>query len=97
MTPLPDAPKRQRYLVHAAQETQLADFLAAAQDDADLIVLDLIGPRDAPHTAVLELDDATAQRLQQQFRDSGAAPDEQLTIEPDRPLSLFDADLAGTT
>lgn len=97
MTPLPSPTTRQRYLVHAGREDRLADFLAQAQDDADIVVQDLIGPRDVPHTAVLELDDATAQRLQQQFRASGAAPDEQLTIEPDRPLSLFDIAPTGTS
>ena len=94
--PLPPAAARQRYLVYAGREAQLAHFLVCARDDADIVVLDLIGPRDAPHTAVLELDPATAQRLQQQFRDSGDAPDLQLTIEPDRPLSLFDVTPAGT-
>jgi len=96
MMPLPPAAARQRYLVHAARAAQLVHFLVCARDDADIVVLDLIGPRDAPHTAVLELDHATAQRLQQQFRDSGAAPDLQLTIEPDRPLSLFDVPSSGT-
>jgi hypothetical protein len=90
MTPSHDAPARQRYLVHAGCGRPLNDFLALARTDADITVLELVGPRDAPHTAVLELDDATAQRLQQQFRDSGAAPTDQLTIEPDRPLSMFD-------
>jgi hypothetical protein len=96
MTPPTSPAAHQRYLVHGGREAQLADFLAQAQDDADIVVLDLIGPPDAPHTAVLELDDATAQRLQQQFRASGAVPEEQLTIEPDRPLSLFDIAPTGT-
>lgn len=96
MTPLPSPAAHQRYIVHAGRAAQLADFLAQATDDADIVVLDLIGPVEAPHTAVLELDLPTAQRLQQQFRTSGAPPDEQLTIEPDRPLSLFDIAPTGT-
>lgn len=96
MTPLTPPPVRKRYLVHADGEPQLAQFLALAQADDDIVVLDLIGPRNAPHTAVVELDGITAQRLQTQFRSSGAFPDQQLTIEPDRPLSPFDQQPAGT-
>ena len=89
------APGKARYLIHAACATPLADFLALAETDPEITVVDLIGPRGQPHTAVLEISEDTAQRLQRQFRDAGAPPTHQLTIEPDRPLSMFDSGAAG--
>ena len=74
--------------------TPLTDFLALAETDPEITVIDLIGPRGQPHTAVLEISEDTAQRLQRQFRNASAPP-HHLTIEPDRPLSLFDRGAAG--
>ena len=88
------APGKARYLIHAACGTPLTDFLARAETDPEITVVDLIGPRGQPHTAVLEISEDTAQRLQRQFRETGA-PTHQLTIEPDRPLSMFDSGAAG--
>ena len=88
------APGRARYLVHAADGTPLTDFLALAETDPEIAVVDLIGPRGQPHTAVLEISDETAQRLQRHFDDTNA-PSHQLTIEPDHPLSMFDNGAAG--
>jgi hypothetical protein len=88
------APGKARYLIHAASSTPLTDFLALAGTDPEITVVDLIGPRGQPHTAVLEISEDTAQRLQRQFREAGA-PTHQLTIEPDRPLSMFDSGAAG--
>ena len=88
------APGKARYLVHAACGTLLTDFLALAETDPEITVVDLIGQRGQPHTAVLEISDETAQRLQGQFRDTNT-PSHQLTIEPDRPLSMFDNGAAG--
>ena len=88
------APGKARYLVHAADGTPLTDFLALAETDPEITVVDLIGPRGQPHTAVLEISDEIAQRLQRHFRDANA-PSHQLTIEPDRPLSMFDNGAAG--
>lgn len=80
-------PAKARFLVHGAP---LNDFLAAAISDSDIAVIDIIGPRDRPHTAVVEVTPAKAQLLDQHFRMTGT-PTHQLTIEPDRPLSLFDS------
>ena len=88
------APGKARYLIHAASGTPLTDFLALAETDPEITVIDLIGPRGQPHTAVLEISEDTAQRLQRQFRDA-SAPTHQLTIEPDRPLSMFDSGATG--
>jgi len=88
------APGKSRYLIHATCCTPLTDFLALAETDPEIAVVDLIGPRGQPHTAVLEISEDTAQRLQRQFRDASAPP-YQLTIEPDRPLSMFDSGAAG--
>lgn len=83
-------PARQRFLVHAARGVPLNDFLAVAETDPDIAVIDIIGPRDQPHTAVVELTADKAQRLAQHFRLTGT-PAHQLTIEPDRPLSMFNS------
>lgn len=79
-----------RFLIHAARGAPLNDFLAAAATDADIALVDLIGPRERPHTAVVEITPEKARLLEQHFRLTGT-PAHQLTIEPDRPLSLFDS------
>lgn len=87
------ASTKNRYLVHAARGAPLNDFLAAAATDADIAVIDIIGPRDRPHTALVEVTPEKARLLDQHFRRSGT-PAHHLTIEPDRPLSLFDSGVA---
>ncbi len=77
-----------RFLVHAARGTPLNDFLSVAATDPEIAVIDIIGPRDRPHTAVVELTADKARLLDQHFRLTGTAA-HQLTIEPDRPLSMF--------
>jgi rRNA processing protein Gar1 len=47
-------------------------------------VVDTIGPVDKPHTVVAEMSQDTASSLERQFLHN-----DQLTIEPDQPLSLF--------
>lgn len=81
-------PDKSRFLVHAARGAPLNDFLAVAATDPDIAVIDIIGPRDRPHTALVELDQDKARQLDQYFRQTGS-PSHQLTIEPDRPLSMF--------
>ncbi|MRW93167.1 hypothetical protein GJ699_24550 [Duganella sp. FT80W] len=91
--PFPDAPAqpdKARFLVHAARGAPLNDFLTVAAIDPDIAVIDLIGPRERPHTAVVEISLDKARLLDQHFRQTGS-PTHQLTIEPDRPLSLFDS------
>ncbi|MCU6497537.1 hypothetical protein LPN04_06985 [Rugamonas sp. A1-17] len=78
-----------RYLIHAADSAPLADFLALADVDPEIDVVDVIGPRDQPHTAVVEISPDKARLLELHFRSAGK-PSQQLTIEPDQPLSLFD-------
>ena len=79
-----------RYLIHAADGAPLADFLALADIDPEITVVDVIGPRDRPHTAVVEITPDKARVLELHFRSTGS-PSQQLTIEPDQPLSLFDS------
>ena len=75
-----------RYIIRAVEDgPALAAFLASLADDAALRLVDTIGPQAQPHTAVVETDAGTAEQLEQAFRISN-----QLMIEPDRPLSLFD-------
>ena len=84
-------PDKARFLVHAARGAPLNDFLAVAATDPEIAVVDVIGPRDRPHTAVVEISPDKARVLDQHFQRTGT-PTHQLTIEPDRPLSLFGRD-----
>jgi len=72
-----------RYIVRASGEDDaLARFLAALDSEPAVRLVDTIGPpAGQPHTAVVETDAPTAERL----RHSSLY---QLTIEPDQPLSL---------
>jgi len=74
-----------RYIVRATRDDgELVRFLATLGAEPGVQVVDLIGPSSGPpHTAVVETDAPTAERLRQQTLD-------QLTIEPDQPLSLSD-------
>lgn len=83
---MPNAAGISRYLIRAAADgPALAAFVGGIRADAAVRVVDSIGPRDAPHTVVIETDTATAEQLKETFRSTN-----QLMIEPDRPLSLFD-------
>jgi hypothetical protein len=83
---MPHAVDTSRYIIRTVDDgPALAAFIAGLRTDAAIRLLDTIGPNAQPHTAVVETDAATAQRLEQTFRTSN-----QLMIEPDRSLSLFD-------
>lgn len=85
MPKLEPGAKKVRFIIRATGDVApLASFLDAARVDPGMTVVDTIGPPGAPHTAVIEMDRATADMLEQRFRET-----KQLTIEPDRPLSLF--------
>jgi hypothetical protein len=81
---------KSRFLIHAARGAPLNDFLAVAGADGEISVVDIIGPRERPHTAVVEITPEKARLLEQHFRQTATSA-HQLTIEPDRPLSLFDS------
>lgn len=75
-----------RYIIRPADDgAALIDFIARLQVDPRIRLVETIGPPGRPHTAVVETDPVTATQLEQDFRNSN-----QLMIEPDRPLSLFD-------
>lgn len=75
-----------RYIIRAVEDgPALAAFVAAIRANAAVRLVDAIGPREQPHTVVIETDAATARQLEESFRSAN-----QLMIEPDRPLSLFD-------
>ncbi len=84
MPPVTPASKHERYIIRASAPARLAAFIHDIAGDADAEVLDLIGPQDAPHTAVVAMPPQKAAGLAQHFQQSN-----ELTIEPDRPLSLF--------
>lgn len=82
--PLPPAALG-RYIVRAHRDDHtLVQFLATLDAEPGVQVVDVIGPSAGPpHTAVVETDAPTAERLRRQTLN-------QLTIEPDQPLSLSD-------
>lgn len=73
-----------RYIVRArSDDAALAAFIAALGAQPAVRLVDTVGPQGAPHTAVVETDPDTAEQLRRRNLN-------QLTIEPDQPLSLFD-------
>lgn len=75
---------RGRYIVRSGDSRLIAEFINGVDADPEIELLDLIGPAGEPHTAVVEMSHERAAAFAQQFRSSN-----QLTIEPDRPLSMF--------
>jgi hypothetical protein len=73
-----------RYIVRAANDSgALSAFIADIASNPAVRLVDTIGPGAAPHTAVVETDPETAEQIRRRHLN-------QLTIEPDQPLSLFD-------
>ena len=74
-----------RYIVRAAADAgALGRFIDSLGANPAVRLVDTIGPSAGPpHTVVVETDPDTAAQLRQRNQ-------HQLTIEPDRPLSLFD-------
>lgn len=82
---MPHTVENKRYIVRAAGDsTPLQEFITGLQGNPAIRLVETIGPAPQPHTAVIETDETTAQALAQRFRDNN-----QLMIEPDRPLSMF--------
>ncbi|MES2318225.1 MAG: hypothetical protein V4631_12115 [Pseudomonadota bacterium] len=78
--------KKIRFIVRGPEDGKaLADFLAMIKNDPDLELVDLIGPANHPHTAVVAVAAELAPSFEQRFHNL-----KQLMIEQDRPLSLFD-------
>lgn len=82
MPPTTSEPARERYIISADDPQQLTDFLHSADPDIDIV--DRIGPAGKPHTLIVTIPGDKAGFLAQRIRSTS-----QLTIEPDRPLSLF--------
>lgn len=74
-----------RYIVRAAADAgALGSFIESLGANPAIRLVDTIGPSAGPpHTVVVETDPDTAEQLRQRSQN-------QLTIEPDQPLSLFD-------
>jgi hypothetical protein len=85
---MPPSQDTNRYIVRAAGDTApLQSFIDSIVDDPVIRLAEKIGPAREPHTVVIETDVSTAQMLDLRFRSTN-----QLMIEPDRPLSLFEPD-----
>ncbi len=75
-----------RFIVRVRHEGgTLADFLAMIHEEPAIELVDTIGPAQQPHTAVIAVEPEQAPSFEQRFQHS-----QQLMIERDRPLSLFD-------
>lgn len=85
MSSTPTGQESGRYIVRSEDPGTLAGFLDSVADEPGIEVVDLIGPVGAPHTAVVAMPREKAIALEQRFR----ASNQLITIEPDRPLSLF--------
>jgi hypothetical protein len=85
---MPQSQDTNRYIVRAAGDTApLQSFIDSIVDDPVIRLVEKIGPAREPHTVVIETDVSTAQMLDLRFRSTN-----QLMIETDRPLSLFEPD-----
>ncbi len=74
-----------RYIVRARSDTgALSDFLSNIQNNAEIELVDTIGPQGKPHTAVIAVAPDQAPSFEQRFCNS-----QHLMIERDRPLSLY--------
>lgn len=78
-------PASGRYIVRATADAgALGSFIDSLGANPAIRLLETIGPSAGPpHTVVVETDPDTAEQLRQSNHN-------QLTIEPDQPLSLFD-------
>lgn len=85
MPTISPGPGTGRYIIRAQVPQRLVEFVDDVRKDPDMELVDMIGPAEQPHTAVVVMPHDAARSLQQRFHAS-----HQLTIEPDRPLSLFD-------
>jgi hypothetical protein len=85
--------QKTHYIIRARDDGNdaLARFLASIRGQPDIELVKTIGPPQQPHTAVLALSAAQAQALEQRFRLNN-----DLMIERDRPLSMFDSSQKGT-
>ena len=81
--PQPDRPDKAKFLISAKDNVPLNDVLATLAEDPDVDIVDTIGPRDEPHTAVVEIRAVKAQAWARRL----LANNQQLIIEPDQPLS----------
>lgn len=74
-----------RFIVRGRGNGALTDFLAMINNDPAIELVDTIGPEQGPHTAVVAVAPEQALSFEQRVRNL-----QQLMIERDRPLSLFD-------
>ncbi|MES2295389.1 MAG: hypothetical protein V4582_00020 [Pseudomonadota bacterium] len=87
MPTLPSGPGTGRFLISArkdADRAALTAFIEEVGRDKRMKLVDLIGPKESPHTLVVEMSNDMANLLATRFHTSN-----QLLIEPDRPVSMF--------
>jgi len=83
---MPNTGETSRYIIRAVDDgPALAAFIAGIPAIPAVRLVDTVGSKAQPHTAIVETDALTAEQLGLSFRSLN-----QLMIEPDRPLSLFD-------
>jgi rRNA processing protein Gar1 len=74
-----------RYIIRSDDSAKLNEFIKSVVSEPGMTLVDVIGPTEQPHTAVVEMSHDKARSLEQQFRNAKTP----MIIEPDRPLSLF--------
>lgn len=80
------APGTGRYIIRAKSGPgPLATFIDSIRGDPDIALVDTIGPPGQAHTVVVELAQNKAAEFEARFSHS-----DELMIERDQPLSLFD-------
>ena len=79
-------PEKGRYIIRSEDANQLNELINRIKQDPGVELLDVIGPAGQPHTIVAAMPHEKARFLEQDLILSKPA----MTIELDRPLSLFD-------
>lgn len=72
------------YIIRSLDGSGLNELIPRISASPEIELINVIGPADTPHTAVVRTHAGMAAALDMQFRAS-----RQFSIEPDRPLSLF--------
>lgn len=70
------------YLIRARPPGTCAHAMTFIAGDPDFTLVRQLGPPDEPHTLVVSMSEAGAERLRQRFGN-------ELIVERDRPLQLF--------
>jgi predicted phosphoribosyltransferase len=86
LTPGPQKGQTGRYIIRSEDPAQVNELIEKIRQDPAIEVQDVIGPAGQPHTVVASMPHEKARLLEGDLAQAKV----RTTIEPDRPLSLFD-------